>query len=62
MSRRVGGSLDTEVLEVDGVRRDIGVFVDASLRLLAPGLPQVSEHHWLSCHAMMHDLLPGPPS
>ena len=45
MSRIVGGSLDTEVLVVDGVTEDVGVFVDALLQLLVPGLPQVSGHH-----------------
>lgn len=62
LSGKVGGSLGMEVLGEDGVKRDVGVFVDALLQLLVPGLPQVSEHHWLLCWARLRGPLPGPPS
>ena len=62
VSRRVGGSLDIEVLEVDGVTKDVGVFVDALPRLLVPGQPQVSGHQLQLCRARMSGLLPVPPS
>ena len=43
---RAGGSLGTEVLGVDGVAKDVDVFVDASSLLLVLGRSQVSGHHW----------------
>ena len=62
MSRRVRGSLATKVLEVDGVTKDVGVFVDALPRLIVPGQPQVSGHHLQLCRARISGLLPVPPS